>query len=194
MRVFLAGSTGAIGRFLVPALVAAGHEVAGLTRRQEKSEWLESVGATPVVCDLYDDEMPDAIAAFVPQLVMHQVTDLPAHQSMIALKVRSLNKARTTGTNRLIAAARIAGAERFVAQSIGFKVPGPVRKAVDHLEAATLAYPGVVLRYGAFYGPGTWSEEAPQSGGGVHVSDAAARTVELLTAAPGIYDVTDATS
>ena len=194
MRVFLAGSTGAIGTFLVPALVAAGHEVAGLTRRPEKGDWLESVGATPVVCDLYSDAFPEAVLAFAPDVVMHQVTDLPAHPSMIALKIRSLNKARTTGTDRLIAAARIAGAERFVAQSIGFKVPGPVRKAVDHLETATLAYPGVVLRYGSFYGPGTWSEEAPQSGGGVHVRDAAARTVELLTAVPGIYDVTDAAS
>jgi nucleoside-diphosphate-sugar epimerase len=191
MRIFLAGSTGAIGKFLVPALVEAGHDVAGLTRREEMSEWLTSVGATPVVCDLYDPRLAQEIANFAPQLVMHQVTDLPSRQSLIALKVMSLNRARTEGTDLLIAAAKAAGAQHFVAQSIGFKVPAPARKAVDHLEAATLAYPGVVLRYGAFYGPGTWTQTAPK-GGGVHVRTAAARTVELLTAAPGIYEVTDA--
>jgi len=191
MRVFLAGATGAIGRQLVPALVAAGHEVAGLTRREEKALDLEAAGATPVVCDLYDPRLAEFVAAFKPDVVIHQVTDLPSKQSLIPLKLLGINRARRRGTDILVDAARTAGATRFVAQSIAFDVPGIVRGAVDHLEAATLAYPGIVLRYGVFYGPSAWTPDRPKGSATVHVTDAAARTVDLLDAEPGVYRIVD---
>ncbi len=191
MRVFLAGATGAIGRHLVPALIDAGHEVAGLTRRPDKAASLVAAGAVPVVCDLYDPRLASLVADFAPEVVIHQVTDLPATQRLIPLKLASLNRARRRGTDVLIAAARQAGASRFLAQSIAFEVPGIARVAVNHLEEQVLAYPGVVLRYGLFYGPGAWTATRPDAPQTVHVGDAAARTVELLAAAPGIYEITD---
>ncbi len=194
MRIFLAGATGAIGIPLISQLIAAGHDVAGLTRRPEKAASLEAVGARAVVCDLYDPALARHIAAFQPDAVIHQVTDLPATQALIPLKLLGINKARRRGTDILIAAAKQAGATTFLAQSIAFAVPSVVRGAVDHLEAQTLAYPGIVVRYGVFYGPGAWTTDRPDVPKAVNVVDAAARTVELLTAAPGTYEVVDAQS
>jgi nucleoside-diphosphate-sugar epimerase len=192
MRIFVAGATGAIGRVLVPALVDSGHEVAGLTRKPERAAWLESVGATPIVLDVYSPDLANAVAGFEPEAVVHQLTDLPSRAALIPLKVAALNKVRTAGTDALIAAARAAGAERFLAQSVAFGAPAPVRKAVQHLEQATLDFPGVVARYGYFYGPGTWYPEGTDHSPRVSVESAARRTIELLAAEPGIYEVTDA--
>lgn len=194
MRIFLAGATGAIGTPLVPRLIAAGHEVAGLTRRPHKAAALEAAGAQAVVCDLYDPALTERLVAFKPDVVIHQVTDLPPKQALIPLKLLGINKARRLGTDILIAAAKQAGATTFMAQSIAFDVPGIVRGAVDHLETQTLAFPGIVVRYGGFYGPGTWTAERPDVPKAVNVEEAAARTVELLTAAPGIYEIVDAKS
>lgn len=192
MRVFVAGATGAIGRFLLPALVSAGHEVAGMTRRQDRAAALAAAGATAVVCDIHDARLADVVSDFEPEVVVHQVTHLPAAgPALLPLTVHSLNRARTDGTDALIAAARVAGASRFVAQSTAFWLPHITQKAVDYLEAATLAYPGVVLRYGYFYGPGTWYAGGPKHKPPVSIEYAAARTVELLTAEPGVYEVTD---
>jgi len=175
----------------VPALVDAGHEVAGLTRYAEKAEGVRLAGATPVVCDVFDPALADHVLAFKPDVVVNQVTDLPQRLAMIALKVRGLNRARTEGTDLLIAAARASGAKRFVAQSIAFPGQAPVRKAVQYLEEATLAYPGVVVRYGYFYGPGTWYPEGTSHEPKVSVAEAASRTVGLLEAEPGVYEVVE---
>ena len=191
MRIFVAGATGAIGRELLPALVAAGHEVAGMTRRPERAAQLTRVGATPVVCDVFDARLEAEVTAFAPDVVINEITDLPQKLAMIALKVRGLNRARTVGNDRLLAAARAAGVNHYLAQSVAFAAPAPARKAVEHLERETLAFPGVVLRYGYFHGPGTWYPEGTDHEPRVHVAHAAARTVELLTAEPGIYEVTD---
>ncbi|MGC4175147.1 NAD-dependent epimerase/dehydratase family protein [Demequina sp.] len=191
MRIFVAGATGAIGRFLVPLLAEAGHEVAGLTRSADKAPALVEAGAVPVVCDVYDPRLIVEMAEFAPDLVINQITDLPQHQAMIALKVRELNRARTEGMDALIHAARTAGASRFIAQSVAFSAPAPVRKAVEHLERSTLEYPGVVLRYGYFFGPGTWYPEGTKHEPRVHVELAAIRTVELLDAEPGVYEIVD---
>lgn len=191
MRIFVAGATGAIGRQLVPLLVQAGHEVAGLTRKPQRAAWLESVGATPVVRDLFDPVLAADIAAFRPDAVVHEVTDLPSRAALLPLKIVNLNRARTKGTDLLIAAAREAGAQRFVAQSVAFSVPAPGRGAIEHLEAATLAFPGVVLRYGYFYGVGTWYEGGTNRAPKVSIEYAARRTVELLDAEPGVYEVVD---
>ena len=193
MRIFVAGATGAIGRYLVPALVAAGHEVAGLTRDSDKADGLRDQGAIAVVCDVYDPRLTVELAQFAPDAVINEITDLPQRQAMIALKVRGLNRARTVGNDLLIAAAHTAGARTYLAQSVAFHAPAPARKAVEHLEAATLAYPGVVLRYGYFFGPGTWYPEGTSHEPRIHVELAALNTVDLLTAEPGVYEVTDPT-
>lgn len=193
VRIFVAGATGAIGKQLVPALIDAGHEVAGLTRKPQRAAWLESVGATAVIRDVYDPALAGDIVAFRPNVVVHQLTDLPSRAAFIPLRLRSLNTLRIQGTDTLIAAAKAARAERFVAQSLAFTPPSPARKAVEHLERATLGYPGVVIRYGLFHGPGTWYPDGTDKDPKVHVAEAARRTVGLLDAEPGVYEVVDST-
>lgn len=191
MRVFVAGATGAIGRPLVSELVAAGHRVGALTRSTERAVELAGHGIEPIVSDIYARDLVDRVSAFEPDVVIHQVTGLPSREYLVPLRLLRLNKARTRGTDALIAAAREAGAKRFIAQSVAFELPGIAQRAVRHLEDKTLGYPGIVARYGHFYGPRTWSETAPKNGPVVHVETAAAATVALLSADPGIYEVTD---
>lgn len=191
MRVFVAGSTGAIGRYLVPMLVEAGHDVAGLTRSDEKAEWLREAGAAPVVCDVFDPRLADEVAAFRPDALVNEVTDLPSKMVLLPLKMAAQNRVRTEGYDAVLAAAKAAGVRRYLAQSVAFSLPGASGRAIERLEQATLGYPGVVLRYGYFYGPGTWSAKPGRQKPVVHVEHAAQRTVELLDASPGVYEVVD---
>jgi nucleoside-diphosphate-sugar epimerase len=183
MRVFLAGASGVIGSRLVPLLVERGHEVAGMTRTPGNAPRLRELGAVPVVCDVYDVEaLDDAVADFKPDLVMHQLTDLPDDMKRLALYIRRNNRIRSEGTRNLIAAARGAGARRILAQSIAFNPPGVGRAVAEH-ERMVLDFGGVVVRYGWLYGPGTYSEDrrrVPEPR--IHVDEAARRTVELLEA------------
>jgi uncharacterized protein YbjT (DUF2867 family) len=193
MRIFLAGASGVIGTRLVPLLVEQGHSVAGMTRSPEKAETLRGLGAEPVVCDVYDAErLTEAVSGFGPDLVMHQLTDLPDDLKRLPLYMRRNNRIRNEGTRNLIEAARNAGATRFLAQSIAFSPPG-VGRAVGRHERMVLDFGGVVLRYGWFYGPGTYS-----GGGGrlpppprIHVDEAARRTVELLEAPSGVVVIAE---
>jgi nucleoside-diphosphate-sugar epimerase len=124
MRIFLAGASGVIGRPLVPLLVAAGHEVAGTTRSEERAELVRGLGAEPVVIDVYDAEaLRDAVVAFDSDLVMHQLTDLPDDPAEVAASVAANARIRDEGTSNLIAAAKAGGADRFLAQSIAW-TPG----------------------------------------------------------------------
>jgi len=240
MRVFVAGSTGAVGRYLVPQLVANGHEVAGMTTKQEKSEMLRAWGATPVVADALDPEaVGSAVSKFAPDAIVHQLTALaagvnPRHQ---ARDLAATNRLRTEGTDHLLSAGRAVGVHHFVAQSfalgtyerVGGMVktendsldpnpPEPMRDALDairYLEKAVVGAEwteGIVLRYGAFYGPGTGAATDPPGeqtrmiqrrffpivgrGAGVwsftHVEDAAGATVAALEhGRRGIYNVVD---
>lgn len=176
MRVFLAGATGVIGVRLVPLLLAAGHEVAGMTRSQP--ELVERLGAQPVVCDVYDAERLRAVVGdFAPDLVLHELTDLPDDYSQLEDWLPRNARIRSEGTRNLLAAA--AGA-KTVAQSIAFP-PG----APEH-ERMVLDAGGVILRYGIFYGPGTYGGETPPEGvPRIHVDEAARRTVKALEASPG---------
>ena len=182
MRVFVAGATGAIGKQLVPRLVAAGHEVVGMTRSESRTAALHNLGATPVVADALDpDQVADAVAHAHPDVIVHELTAIgkvnPRHFDRdFALT----NRLRTEGTDHLLSAGRAVGVRRFVAQSYGSwwyeRTGGPVKseedpldpnlapgmresqQAVRHLEAAVLGAEwteGIVLRYGSFYGPGT---------------------------------------
>ena len=145
MRIFLAGATGVIGVRLVPRLVAAGHAVAGMTRTAVKADAVRAAGAVPVVCDVFDREaLIAAVVAFAPDLVMHQVTDLPdGHVREIERFLASNRRVRSEGTRNLLDAAAGCGA-RVLAQSVAWTVPG-----IEDHDNAVLAAGGTVLRYGS---------------------------------------------
>jgi nucleoside-diphosphate-sugar epimerase len=181
MRVFVAGATGAIGRQLVPRLVAAGHEVHGMTRTESKRALLQDLGAVPVVADALDpDQVAQAVAAARPEVIVHQLTAIgPIDTRHMERDFAATNRLRTEGTDHLLSAGQAVGVERFVAQSnvaiyerTGAAVKteddprdsSPVAQlrpnveAIVHLEQAVLGArwtEGIVLRYGWFYGPGT---------------------------------------
>src|SRR5437763_17157725 len=116
MRVFVAGGAGAIGRQLVPMLVAAGHHVTGTTRDAARAEWLRSAGADPVVLDALDgDAVRNALAAARPEAVIHQLTDLAA--GFAPEQLRATARLREVGTRNLVEGMAVAGAHRLIAQS-----------------------------------------------------------------------------
>ncbi len=181
MRVFVAGATGAIGKQLVPRLVAAGHEVHAMTRTESKQAMLSELGAVPVVADALDpDQVAEAVGRARPDVIVHELTaigtlDIRRFDRAFALT----NRLRTEGTDHLLSAGQAMGVRRFVAQSyFGFYARtgaavkseedpidrAPAREmreslaAIRHLEEAVLGArwtEGIVLRYGGFYGPGT---------------------------------------
>lgn len=183
MKVFLAGATGAVGKQLVPLLVAHGHQVVGATRTAEKAARLRAAGAEPVVVDALDrPALVRAVSAARPDVVVHQMTAIGDIRSFKHFdeEFAASNRLRTEGIENLLAAARAAGARRFVAQSYtgwpnareGGRVkteedpldPTPPREMARTLDAIrflerTVAgatdLAGIALRYGAFYGPGT---------------------------------------
>jgi nucleoside-diphosphate-sugar epimerase len=211
--LFLAGATGAIGSRLAPLLIAEGWRVVGMTRSQEKAARLREQGVETLVLDVFDaDALIEAVAATSPEVVIHQLTDLPPGLDparMVEATARNA-RIRDEGTRNLVEAAVRVGARRFIAQSVAFAYaegPTPHReedalavnaegragvsaRGVASLEAQTLAAPldGAVLRYGRLYGPGT-GFEAPAGPGPLHV-DAAAKAVLLTLAhgARGIYN------
>jgi nucleoside-diphosphate-sugar epimerase len=236
MRVFVAGGTGAVGRQMIPRLVAAGHSVVAITRQPAKCDWLRRAGAAAMICDVFDvDRLNAAVREAAPEALVHQLTDLPA--TMNPRKLSDIytrnNRVRRDGTRNLIAAARLANVNRFIVQSMGTwyrPEGGPIKTETDPLwrdapepigtavrtvvdmEAAVLGgVPiGVVLRYGAFYGWGTWyaadgeiaqrvrSRGLPIVGSGsgitsfIHVEDAAAAALSALEArSSAIYNVVD---
>jgi nucleoside-diphosphate-sugar epimerase len=179
MRVFVAGASGAIGRPLVRKLVAAGHQVTGTTRTPEKAELLRTAGAEPVVVDAFDSAaLHGAVVAARPDVVMNQLTSLsePLNPRRYGKWLETTNRLRAEGTAVLIDAAREAGAQRVIAQSVSFltapqgppvvdesaplwlDVGGDVQAGVEAnrtMEEAVVRAGGVILRYGFFYGPGT---------------------------------------
>ena len=190
MRIFLAGAGGVIGLRLVPLLVESGHEVAGMTRTPAKAGTLLGLGAEPVVCDVYDaGRLGEAVVDFGPELVMHQLTDLPDEEASITGSNANA-RMRREGTRNLLAAARAARAARLVTQSIAWAPPGEGAHAKAELERLTLEAGGVVLRYGRFYGPGTYHDEPPAAPR-IHIDEAARRTVELLDVPSGIHAVVE---
>lgn len=192
MRVFVAGATGAIGTLLVPQLVSAGHQVAGMTRRESKAAELRQLGAEPIICDVFDaDALSAAIAAFGPDAVMHQLTDLPSDPRQIPANAAANSRVRREGTRNLVVAALAAGTSRFLAQSVAFELAGDGAAAVRDHERAVLDVGGVVLRYGHFWGPGTYYEDAPGPAPTVHVAHAARRTVELIDGSRGVITIID---
>lgn len=193
VRIFLAGATGVIGIRLVPLLVAAGHEVTGMTRSPAKAEPLRRLGAQAVVCDVFDAAaLRDAVGAARPELVLHQLTDLPDDAALIPRSVELNGRIRREGTRNLIDAGTAAGATRFLAQSIAWELPTePGRASVRALEDAILAVDGVILRYGQFYGPETYYPDTVPDHPRIHVDAAAQRTVAALDAPSGVLTVVE---
>jgi nucleoside-diphosphate-sugar epimerase len=192
-RIYLAGATGVIGRRLVPLLVDAGYTVGAMTRSSENATWLSALGAEPIVCDVFDRAgLAAAVKSFSPDVVLHELTDLPDSFEDIP-KAQLLNaRIREEGTRNLIDAIDGLSQARIVAQSIAWATdPGPGAEAVAYLERAVLAASGVVLRYGAFYGPGTYYEGEIPPAPRVDIDTAAARTVESLDAPSGIVTIVD---
>jgi len=216
MRVFLAGATGVIGRPLMTLLVRAGHEVTGTTRSATKAAMISAAGVSPAVVDVYDaGALRHAVEAAHPEVVIHQLTDLPqeADPEKLAAALAANARVRIEGTRNLIDAALAAGARRVIAQSIAFMyAPGPEPHAetdalmpggpdgpvsargVHALETAVMGTPGldgIVLRYGRLYGPGTWTpvRKGPAP---LHVDAAAHAALCALTrGTTGIYNVAE---
>jgi len=193
VRIFVAGATGLIGIRLVPLLLAAGHEVAGMTRSPEKAGLLAGLGVEPVVCDVFDAEALDlAVAAFRPEVILHQLTDLPDRVTDLAAYGARNARIRGEGTRNLLAAAAAAGAGRFLAQSISWELPaGGGQVVTAGHERLVIEAGGVVIRYGQFYGPGSYYEQEPPPPPRIHVDDAARQTLPVLAVPPGITVVID---
>lgn len=183
MRIFVAGATGAVGRQLVPLLLASGHSVVASTRSASKADSLRELGAEPIVADGLDAvDMRTAVIAARPDVVIHQMTDLAGATDLrhFDRAFAQTNELRTRGTDNLLAAAREAGARRFIAQSfcgwifsrngraikteadeLDPNPPEELRRtleAIRYLERTVTASSvpeGIVLRYGFFYGPET---------------------------------------
>ena len=209
MRLFLAGATGALGKRLVPLLVANGHAVTGTTRWPEKAERLRAAGAEPVVVDVLDESaVVKAVTRAEPEVVVHEATalsslDLRKFDEAFALT----NRLRTEGTDHLLAAARAAGARRFVAQSFAgwpyAREGGPAKSedepldpnppeamrrtldAIRYLESTVVeahGIEGLALRYGGFYGPETSIAE-----GGEHWKAVQRRRVPIVGSGAGVW-------
>ncbi|WP_282782808.1 MULTISPECIES: NAD-dependent epimerase/dehydratase family protein [unclassified Nocardia] len=192
MRIFLAGATGVLGGRLVPLLIAAGYQVAGMTRSADKAAGVRAAGAEPVVCDVYDAAaLTDAVVAYAPDLIMHQLTDLPDDPARIAEGRGANARIRVEGTRNLLAAAAAAGAPRVIAQSVAWELGGEGQRAAEFLEDAVLAVDGVVLRYGQFYGPGTYYPDDMPDDPRIHVAEAADRSLLALDLTPGVYRLVD---
>ena len=193
MRIFVAGASGVIGVRLIPLLAEAGHVVAAMTRSPDKTPLLRELGAQPVVCDVFDaDALIRAVSGFGPDVVFHQLTDLPDDAGEITQYGGRNDRMRTEGTRNLLAAAAVAGAARVIAQSISWELPSPGRRAATAAhERAVLQAGGVVIRYGQLYGPGTYYEGGPPPPPRIHVDDAARLTLPTLAAPPGVTVVAD---
>ena len=220
MRVFVAGATGAIGRPLVPKLLAAGHEVTGMTRSEERAAGVREAGAHAVVCDVFDaDAVGRAMEEARPEVLVHELTALPDRIDYRDPKVyEATNRVRTEGTRVLLDAARAAGTRRMVVQSVAFiyapvgawvkseddpvmeDAPGAFGTALLadlEMERAVLGaegLEGLVLRYGFFYGPGT-----AYAANGSLADDVRRRRMQIVGRGDGVFsfvhveDAADAT-
>ncbi|MFF2910797.1 NAD-dependent epimerase/dehydratase family protein [Paenibacillus sp. NPDC057934] len=172
MKIFVAGSTGVIGRILLPKLVKAGHEVIGMTHNPEQQKTIEALGAKSIIADAFDPEgMIKVLRDIKPDVVIHQLTSLSNSSSADNARIR------IEGTRNLVDAAKQAGVKKIIAQSISWaykpgdspateevsldvQAPSPRKTTIDGiiaLEEAVAEIPNhVILRYGTLYGPGTW--------------------------------------
>jgi nucleoside-diphosphate-sugar epimerase len=233
MKVLVAGATGAIGRSLIKSLRLAGHTIFGMVRSQSSSAPLSDSGAESVIADALDaSSVSAAVARVRPDVIINELTSLPKHYTPTDMKAERDARVRLEGNKNLIAAAQQTGLRRFLVRSTGFWY-APGRDLADEgerfaygasaavaagaqryaqLEAMTLdraEIEAVALRYGFFYGPGTWfnsdgdvgeqvrQQQVPIIGHGqgvwswIHIDDAADATVRALDCPPGPYSIVD---
>jgi hypothetical protein len=191
VRVFVAGASGVLGIRLLPLLRQEGHVVAGMTRSPAKTPMLSSLGAEPVVCDVFDAaRLEGVVTTFAPDVVLDQLTDLPDRVEGLADAAARNDRMRTEGTRNLIAAARAARAIRFLAQSIAWRPPGR-GEVVEQHEQQVLAIGGVIVRYGRLYGPGTYYETEPPPDPRIHIDEAAKATLPLLDLRSAVVTIAD---
>ncbi|WP_131741365.1 NAD-dependent epimerase/dehydratase family protein [Actinomadura roseirufa] len=217
MKILLAGAAGVVGRRLIPMLVQAGHEVAGTTRRAGRADAIRDLGGSPVVMDALDAAaVRAAVEATRPDAIVHQLTDLSDED------FGANSHLRIEGTRNLVEAAKAAGVETMVAQSVAWLYVAGAAPAVetDALDPTLQPYPGVaaleravaemprgvLLRYGALYGPGTWYapdgaiarrvragslRPTPAWTSFVHADDAAAAALAALEWPAGVVNIVD---
>ena len=216
MRIFVAGGSGALGKPLLPLLVADGHEVVASTRKPEAAATIEASGARSSLVDVFDAQaVAEALTAFRPDVIVHLVTDLasPAGASLTDEQLAATARVREVGTRNVVAGAVAAGTGRIVAASICWLYttgtephdeqdsiqpldgkPTPIRRGVISLERQVLTDPrfdGLVLRFGRLYGPGTWATTADEPPT-VHVDDTAqALRAAVSRGAPGAYNIAE---
>jgi nucleoside-diphosphate-sugar epimerase len=187
LRILITGATGVLGRALLPHL--AGHEIVAVARSKQKAGLLRSLGAEPIVCDVYDrGALRDVALAARPEVVVNFLTDLADGPGPQNDRIR-----RVAGPN-VVAAAQDAGARRLVVESVSFALPGASGEAVAALERGALdsGLQALVLRFALLWGPGTWYAEPPDDPS-VHVDEAGRCAAELLLgAATGVYEIGDA--
>ena len=234
MKIFVAGATGAIGLPLVRALCTLGHKVTGIARGKRGLDCLHELGAGAFTVDAFDPKaVRTAIQTAAPDVVIDQLTSLPANPADVLKSIPEDARLHREGGGNLLAAARELGVGRYILQSKGFYLdapaghlaqedaklrydaPGAIGESARTMGAyedcvlASSPLDGVVLRYGFFYGPGTWyrpgggiAEQARRGealiiGEGnavwsfVHIDDAVAATVASLSAQSGIYNIVD---
>lgn len=235
MRVLLAGASGAIGQALLRALKAAGETVIGMARSQDAAQVLAAADVDPVIADALDAAaVKNGVLQARPDAVINELTALPRHYTPEEMKAAGPRdrEVRLTGNANLLAGSEAAGVRRYILQSSGFwyeagpgladesarfafdASPGIAAGTRTYAELESAAFSNgklevVALRYGFFYGPGTWftregdvgeqvrQVQVPIIGEGrgvwnwVHIDDAAAATVAALWCAPGIYNIVD---
>lgn len=216
-RILLAGAAGAIGSRLVPLLLDAGHTVVGTTRSSAKADKLRGRGVEPIVVNVFDaSALKDAVVSARPEIVIHQLTDLPPgiEPGRMAQAIVGNARIRDEGTRNLVLAALAAGSRRVIGQSIAWAYaagPQPYREdapldgqaegnraitvnGVIALERQILSSPpleGVVLRYGRLYGPGT-GVDAPPASMPLHVDAAAyAALLAVGSKSSGIFNIAE---
>lgn len=215
--VFVAGASGAIGRRLCALLCADGWHVFGGTRRAERASRVREFGAEPIVFDVLDPAATlDALMRVRPAIVIHQLTDLPPalDPARMADAIERNARLREVGTRHLVMAAAKIGARRLIAQSVAFAYAPGARPFVEQMpldlqaeaelrrrsaqgvstleqQVLSAPMPGVVLRYGKLYGPGTGFDQ-PATDGPVHVDAAAeAARLAITRGEPGVYNIAE---
>jgi 2-alkyl-3-oxoalkanoate reductase len=233
MRVFVAGASGAIGRPLITELIRRGHEVTGMTRSESGARSLVELGASVVQASVFDGSaVEQALRNARAEVVIDELTSLPKDPSEMAAAAPGDRKLRIEGGGNLHRTAMACGVRRYIQQASGFflepgsgladEFAGLAVNATPRVAESARAYAelesrvlnagemeGVALRYGFFYGPGTWyhpdgacadqvrRQELPIIGDGgavwswIHIEDAAVAAVDVLTAPPGVYNVVD---
>jgi nucleoside-diphosphate-sugar epimerase len=233
MRIFIAGATGVIGRPLVAELIREGHSVTAMSRSEAGSQRLTALGAKIAIANVFDArELEEALCQSKAEVVIDELTSLPRDLSQFSIAFPIDRRLRLEGGGNLHRAAQAAGVRRYIQQSSGFFLKGDGGLADESSALLSSASPGILasaqmyaeiesrllhsgnmeasaLRYGFFYGPGTWyhpdgavaetvrKQQFPLIGEGnsiwsfVHVDDAARATVAAITAEPGTYNVVD---